>query len=552
MEADGYVIREDIRMGKKVFVCIATLLILTTGLLVVGCGNKAGQENKKASTTMEVPQLDSGPISGILDDSIWTYKGIPYAAPPVGELRWKEPQPVDPWQDVKTCTAFGPACPQSRPALAVLGTELNNVGPQSEDCLYLNVWTPAASPNTNLPVMVWIHGGGFDAGAASQFMYDGRNLAEKGVVLVSINYRLGAFGFMAHPQLSDESSRGVSGNYGLMDQIASLEWVQRNIDVFGGDPGKVTVFGESAGGGSVCDLMASPLTGGLFQRAIVESGGFLSMGLPANPGGGTLSSAEKTGEKMAEALGCDGADDVLACMRGKTAEEVTAAQDKQGGVLEAQTWFPIIDGWVLTDKPQNIFAAGEQQKVPLLIGTNANEATVLASNITADQYGMLIAYLYGSKADRVSALYPVVAGDAKAAFVKLLTELGFAAPSKFAAAGMANVDEPAYLYKFTMTSNDPRVAQYGSFHSLEIAYVFGNMDKAPGVVVRPEDKALSEAMMNYWTSFASSGDPNGKGEPQWPALTIESDQYQELGAAVSTQTGYYPQAYDLLKTITGM
>ncbi|OFW58044.1 MAG: hypothetical protein A2V52_05480 [Actinobacteria bacterium RBG_19FT_COMBO_54_7] len=539
-------------MSKKVVSYILILVIISMlGLLLVGCGNKAAQDNKKASSTMEIPQLDSGAISGSLDDNIWTYKGIPFAAPPIGELRWKEPQPVDPWQEVRACTAFGPACPQSRPALEAIGAEFSAVGSQSEDCLYLNVWTPAQSPEEGLPVMVWIHGGGFDAGSASQFMYDAHNLSNKGVVVVTINYRLGAFGFMGHPMLSDESSHGASGNYGLMDQIAALEWVQRNIDVFGGDPGNVTIFGESAGGGSVCDLMASQLTGGLFQRAISESGGFLSMGL-ATPGGGNLSSAEKTGEKMAQALGCDGADDVLACMRGKTTEEMLAAQDKQGGVLEAQTWFPIVDGWVLIDKPQNVFAAGEQQKVPLLIGTNADEGTVLAPSITAAQYKMMIAYIFGGKADEVSALFPIVGDDANSALQRLLTEMAMAAPSKFAAVCTADVDQPVYLYKFTMTSNDPRFARFGSFHSLEIPYVFGNMNKGTEMALRPEDVALSEAMMNYWTNFAATGNPNGKGEPEWPAFTIENDRYQELGPTISTRNGYYPEAYELLKSITGL
>jgi para-nitrobenzyl esterase len=541
-------------MMRKSFIAVIVMAVLSMmGMLVVGCGNKAATDNRKASSTMEVPQLDSGPISGSIENGIWTYKGIPYAAPPVGELRWKEPQPVEPWQDVKACTSFGPSCPQGAPVIPALSKEINDVGPTSEDCLYLNVWTPAQTPGERLPVMVWIHGGGFTSGSAYQIIYDGHNLARKGVMLVTINYRLGALGFMAHAALSHESPNDVSGNYGLLDQIAALQWVQRNADVFGGDPGNVTVFGESAGGASVCDLMASSLTGGLFQKAIVESGGFLDMGLPANPSGGTLSAAEQTGAKMAQALGCDTASDVIACMRAKTADEILQAQEQQNSLIETGVWSPVVDGYVLSDKAQNIFAAGRQQKVPLLIGTNANEAAVLARNITDDQYRTLLAYVYGSKADQIASLYPVQApGTATASFIKLLTEMGFAAPSKFAAASMANVEEPSYLYKFTMTPGDPRIAQLGAFHGLEIIYVFGNLDKVSMQNVRAEDKALSETMMGYWVNFASNGDPNGSALPGWPAYVLESDQFQELGMEVATTTGYYPEAYAFLIEFSGL
>ncbi len=538
-------------MRRRVFIATIIFSMLSMlGALVIGCANKAVTDNRKASSTMQVPQLDSGPISGTPEEGIWTYKGIPYAAPPVGELRWKEPQPVEPWQEVRACTAFGPAAPQTASGLSMLPPEYSDVGPTSEDCLYLNVWSPATDPEDALPVMVWIHGGGFTAGSSSQFIYNGHNLSSKGVVVVTFNYRLGALGFMAHPELSRESSHESSGNYGLLDQIAALKWVQRNIDVFGGDVGNVTIFGESAGGASVCALMTSPLTDGLFAKAIVESGGFFDMGLPV-PGAGTIDSAEATGEKIAQDLGCDGSQDVLACMRGKSVEEILAAQEKEQS--PGLIWSAVVDGWVFLDKPQNIFAEGRQHRVPLLIGTNANEGTVLVPDISASDYKMMLAYLYGRKDDSVLALYPVEEGKGKDAFTRLMTEMCFAAPSKFAAASMANVDEPCYLYKFTMTLDDPSLAPLGAFHGLDIFYVFANVKGVQGseLGVRAQDMALSQVMMDYWVNFAKNGDPNGEGLPPWPAYSIDDDQYQELGATVSTKTGYYPEAYKLLQSIVG-
>lgn len=261
-------------MRKKRFLSYACVLFLLALMFTVAA---CGGEQAARTATMREPLLDSGPINGVQEGGVWVYKGIPYAAPPVGELRWKEPQPAEPWKEVRPCTEFGPACPQ--PSSDDQGGFMA-VGETSEDCLYLNVWSPAETPGERLPVMVWIHGGAFRTGAGSQAVYDGVNLAEKDVVVVTINYRLGPLGFFAHPLLTEESPNGSSGNYGLLDQVAALEWVERNIASFGGDPDNVTVFGESAGAMSICDLMASPLAEGLFDRAIVQSGPFLDMGSP--------------------------------------------------------------------------------------------------------------------------------------------------------------------------------------------------------------------------------------------------------------------------------
>lgn len=532
---------------KALVLLVITCMVLSTALLVVGCGE---EEKTRPASTMEVPQLASGPISGELDGEVWTYLGIPYAAPPVGELRWREPQPVEPWDDVWTCDDFGPACPQE-PFDVPLLSSLMDVGMTSEDCLYANVWTPAESPDESMPVMVWIYGGAFTSGAANIPIYDGHNLAEMGVVVVSFNYRVGPFGFMAHPLLSEESENGVSGNYGLLDQIAALEWVQENIEEFGGDPDSVTIFGESAGGMSVLTLMASPLAEGLFDRAIVQSGGFLDFGMPADEDSGTLEAAEKTGEEIAASLG---AEDDLAAMRTASPDELLEAASQHTNALGMMDMGPVVDGWLLPDEPAAIFAAGGQQDVPLLIGTNANEGVYFVpEGMTQQQYELSVRYLYGEYADEVLALIPAPTPEqAKPAFSRLLTEMGFAAGSRFAASCVADAGMPVYLYKFTKVQNVPMLQELGSFHGMEITYVFGNAEQVRLVTPSEADIALSRAMMAYWTNFASTGDPNGQGVPQWPAFTPDGDQYQELGETVETRSGYYPEAYGLVLKVRGM
>lgn len=537
-------------MARKALVSLLSLcLAATAAVLVAGCGEK---KEERPASTMEVPQLESGPISGFRDGDVWTYLGIPYAAPPVGDLRWKEPQPVEPWEEVLPCEKYGPACPQPEWPYPIL-SGIMDVGPTSEDCLYLNVWSPAERAEEKLPVMVWIHGGGFTTGASNLGLYNGRNLAERGVVVVNFNYRLGPFGFLAHPELSDESPHGVSGNYGLLDQIAALAWVRDNIAAFGGDPGNVTIFGESAGGASVCDLMSTPLSEGLFHRAIVESGGFLGMGMPTGEEN-TLDNAEEVGEKIVKELGVEDADDVLAAMRAKTAEELLEAVSKQKSALGMMNLGPVVDGYVLPENPAAVFAAGKQRAVPLLIGTNATEGAYFApSDLTVDQYRLMVGFMYGDHSAEALALYPAETQEqVRPAFVRLMTEMGFTAPSLFAAACMGKVGEPAYFYQFTMVSSDERLKGLGSFHGMEIVYVFGNAESVHQVTPREVDTALSETMMTYWTNFAATGNPNGEGVPEWPALEGAGGKYQELGETVTTKSGLYPQAYDLLMKVSGL
>ncbi len=512
--------------------------------LVAGCGDNA--------SLAQGVHLDSGPITGVDQDGVWVFKGIPYAAPPVGDLRWKPPQPVASWTEPLACTTFGPACPQPKDASEFY----LSVGPTSEDCLYLNVWSPARSSTERLPVMVWIHGGSFTTGAGSMDVYSGQNLARKGVMVVTINYRLGALGFLAHPALSAESDRGVSGNYGLLDQVAALQWVQRNAAAFGGDPSRVTVFGESAGAISILDLLVSPLAEGLFQRAIAESGILLDSGFGVSTTS-DLATAERAGEDFAKSLGVDSAGDVAAQLRALTPEQLLAAGPSPATLLEiGLTWKPIADGYVLADAPTRLWAAGEQMSVPLLIGSNKDEGNAFLGglSIPPDQYDTYMHKVFGPYADEALALYPAPQpSDVLPALSRMLTEVGFASTARFAAREMSAVNTSAaavYLYQFTRVPlNNP----LGAFHGVEIPYVFGNTALFSGLgTLEKADYDLSAAIMGYWTRFAASGDPNGGGDPQWPAYQAGSDQHLELGDTIKTSSGLYKQACDLADKVRGV
>ncbi len=524
------------------FFLLACFLCMSA-LLGAGCATEA----PRATGTLDVPVLDSGPVSGRLENGIRSFLGIPYAAPPVGELRWKEPQPVQPWKEVRPCLDFGPSCPQVREDW----TGELDVGRTDEDCLYLNVWTPAESPDDRLPVMVWIHGGAFKSGSGSLPIYDGAGLASRGVVVVTFNYRLGPFGFLAHPLLSAESPHGVSGNYGLLDQVAALEWVRRNIAAFGGDPEKVTVFGESAGGMSILYLMTSPLAEGLFQRAIVESGPLMDLGLPVSrvP---TLREAEKTGREISRKLGCDQAEDELAALRSIPPERLLEAAASDNPFMSPINLSPNIDGYLLPVSPLEAFASGEAAHVPLLTGINADEGTLFAPDITPEQYSMMLPFLYGGLATEVAGRYPAQRPDeVKPALNRLITELGFAASARFTAECLSTGGTPVFLYHFTRATADPRLRELGSFHGLEIMYVFGTLGRVSLSGLGEEDFRLSQAMMAYWTAFARSGDPNSEGLPRWPSYLGSESPYLELGEEIRPRSGFFEEAYELALRIGG-
>ncbi len=538
-----------LRMRRPVAVGSVFLLLLVS-LIFAGAGCSGG-------TSLERVELDSGPITGNLTGDIWSFKGIPYAAPPVGELRWRPPQAVAAWHENRACDSFGPACPQPLQAK----TFYLAVGETNEDCLYLNVWSPARSSGERLPVMVWIHGGSFETGAGSMAVYDGTRLAERGMVVVTINYRLGPLGFLAHPALSAESGLGVSGNYGLLDQIAALEWVQKNVAAFGGDPEAVTVFGESAGGISILDLMVSPLAEGLFQRAIVQSGIMLDQGFGVSTNG-TLAQEQEQGLALAERLGIDDSDDAVAALRAKTPDELLAAVAEGGTVLEqGLRWKPVADGHVLPDVPTTLWAAGRSMKIPLIIGSTKDEGNLFTQGVMLQphEFEAQMEVVFGPYVDEALALYPVESEtEVSQAFSRMLTEVGFASTARFAARvtseGASEGDRQgnsAFLYHFTRVPFDNPL---GAFHGVEIPYVFGNT--ALFTVMGPIEQAdqdLSDAIMGYWTRFAATGDPNGDGAVTWPRYETESDLHLELGDRVAAGgPGLYQSACDLADKVRGL
>jgi para-nitrobenzyl esterase len=452
-----------------------------------------------------------GTVEGKDITGVRAFLGIPFAAPPVGDLRWKPPVPAAKWDGVRKAMDFGSHCMQGN----VYGDMVFRDPGMSEDCLYLNVWTPAKTSDTKLPVMVWIYGGGFVAGATSEQRQDGSVLAQQGVVVVSMNYRLGIFGFFVHPELAKESGRNSAGNYGLLDQLAALQWVHDNIAAFGGDPANVTIFGESAGSFSVSAQMASPLAKGLFQKAIGESGGaFSSSGLRFEP----LAVREEKDAKLASStLGVQ----TLAELRTVPAQKLLDAFFKPGG-SDNFAFGPDVDGYFLPESVSAIFAAGKQNDVPLLAGWNRDEdsfAVVLSpQKPTVESMKATAQKEFGAKADEFLRLYPATT-DAQA----LRSMIDFASDQfiswstwRWMEAQSKTGKQPIYRYRFDLAlPMDPKGPQLGAYHSAEIEYVFGMLDSKAHMEWRPEDRQLSVQMQKYWANFARSGDPNGS-LPKWP------------------------------------
>ena len=467
-------------------------------------------------------EVTGGAIRGIEEGSMRIYKGIPYAAPPVDELRWRDPQAVIPWDGVRDCTEFGPKCPQ--PPYPAGSFYERPLGTTSEDCLYLNVWTTAQAEDRR-PVMVWIHGGALTRGAGDIPAYDGAALARQGIVMVTINYRLGAFGFLAHPKLTAESMHTSSGNFGILDQIAALQWVQNNIERFGGDPSRVTIFGESAGSWSVCYLQATPLSKGLFQRAIGESGGVFDVMPYRNYGRYGQASAESMGQGFLTTL--SGNPNDLDAARAKTADEVIAAFSSHRG----STWRPNVDGYAFRDDVYTIFAEGRQHDVPVIVGSNADEGTSLLGGRYPQSVGAMreiVEGQFGEHADRLLEVYSAANdAEAPAAYLALFRDQVFTWQMRTWARMMENVSSEAYQYYFSHVPSRPDKEKWGAYHAAEIIYAFRNLHTTSYPNLQ-EDYRVSDAVSNYWINFAATGDPNGAGAPEWPPYTSSYEPYMEF------------------------
>jgi para-nitrobenzyl esterase len=453
---------------------------------------------------------------------VHAYLGIPYAAPPVGENRWRAPQPLSPWKGVRDAERFSPSCIQGpNTPFGPWTSEFLLLGPVSEDCLYLNVWT-AAKAGERRPVLVYLYGGGFSSGSGDVPVYDGAPLAEKGLVVVNMNYRVGALGFLAHPELTKEN--GASGNYGLLDQVAALRWVHDNIAAFGGDPRRVTLAGQSAGAISVFLQTASPMATGLFQRAVIESGpgGLAAMGVGgARATARPLADAEKDGAAYAERLGAHS----LAELRALPATTFIGGPVRFG---------PVVDGRFLAENPAAAFAAGRQNDVPTITGLNADEGSAFPGyrKVTAESFRKQVEQRFGARAARMLAAYPASTDEeAQRSAIESARDAGVAGVELLLDERARTAHTPSFAYYFDRVIPWPEHPEFGAFHTSEVPYVFGTLD----VLKRPwtdVDRRLSQQMMSYWINFAATGDPNGPGLPRWPAYETANPTVLRLGERI--------------------
>ncbi len=478
--------------------------------------------NRPAFSQIQRVRVTGGELQGVVNDGIASFKGIPFAAPPLGQLRWKPPQPLQPWRGIRKADAFALAPMQNRAGSMLMGGWTR----VSEDCLYLNVWTPATNAQAKLPVMVWIYGGGFMLGMTSVPLYDGTKLAQKGVVVVSVAYRLGPFGFLAHPELSRESGKG-SGCYGLQDQVAGLRWVRDNIAQFGGDPSCVTIFGESAGSVSVSLLTVVPSAKGLFQRAIAESGSAIAPGhVPP------LESAEQAGTNFLRQLG---ASDIKSA-RALSSESI------QGAIkgLSLGQFRPVVDGDFLPADPYELFQAGRFNDTPLLIGFNSDEGawfvSFLRMGTTPEAFEKRAREMFASGSDRIIQAYPHSSpAEIYKSSRELLRDYAMAWPThSWASLQAAKGHHPPFVYYFDHRSTS---SPDGAIHGAELAYVFRNLTAWVGAPSPPraEDIALSDLISSYWVNFARSGDPNGPGLPLWPPFDEQKRSTMVFDQSASSQ-----------------
>jgi para-nitrobenzyl esterase len=499
------------RRKRKAVFRATKLLVCSLGVLAVLVAGAAQQP-------APVVRVESGQLQGVAEDGVESFKGIPYAAPPVGELRWRPPQPVAPWTGVRPAAEFGADCMQGRFG-PPQGAGAGSAPAPSEACLFLNVWRPArAAAGAKMPVMVWIHGGGFTGGSGSSPNTSGTQFAKQGVVLVTFNYRLGRFGFFAFPALSREHPEELKGNYAYMDQIAALQWIKRNIAAFGGDPNNVTIFGFSAGGVSVHSMLASPLARGLFHKAIVQSGGSRDSVLTARPmredgvDPNYPVSAETIGIEFARSMGIEGTDAAaLTKLRALSAEQILRGAPNSPRYETT----PILDGKLITETAESAYKARRQPRVPILLGSNS--ADTAGNRIRATTKEQFFTR-FGKWREQAKAAYDPDGTTELATLLMMANDdFGQAEPARFAANAFAAAGSPVYLYRFDYVPAAMRERmRTGAPHGGEISFIFGTLTGPAGSTPSPEDLAVSRMMQSYWVNFARQGNPNGPNLPHWP------------------------------------
>ena len=527
-------------MSKKHRKSFIGLWLIAASLFV----SAGAQENNRSKQEQApaVVKVDSGQLQGVETDGVISFKGIPFAAPPVGELRWRPPQPAPKWTGVRQATEFGPSCMQGRGFTPTTGAGVRDGGATaaqsapttqgpSEDCLYLNVWRPADSAARNLPVMVWIYGGGFTGGSSSSPTTSGVQFAKQGVVLVAMNYRVGRFGFFAFPGLSSERPDENKGNYAYMDQIAALQWVKRNIASFGGNPNNVTVFGFSAGGVSVHSMIASQQARGLFHKAIVHSGGSRDGVLTARPmradgvDPNYPVSAETIGINFAKSMGIEGTDKAaLAKLRTLSANEILRGNPPQPGITApSYETTPILDGKLITETAETVYKSRRQPRIPLLLGSNS--ADTAGNRIRSRTKDEFFARFGQWNSEAKSAYDPDGTNDLATIVSRANDDFGQAEPARFAATAFAAKGSPVYLYMFSYVPAALREQlRAGSPHGGDVPFAFGTLGAGRGGAPTAEDLEVSRMTQSYWVNFAKTGNPNGSGLPVWSRYVAGRDQ----------------------------
>jgi para-nitrobenzyl esterase len=475
--------------------------------------------------------IEQGKLQGMEEDGILVWKGVPFAQPPIHDLRWKSPQPLQPWQGIKSAQRYGNICPST----GYGEQSIYEIPPEemSEDCLYLNVWSPTISPKKKMPVFVWIHGGSLTREGGTHPQYLGKNLAKKGIVYVSINYRLHAFGFLAHPELSAENEKGISGNYGMLDQISALEWVQKNISAFGGDPSNVTIGGESAGGWSVTLLTASPLAKGLFQQAIAQSGAYLWGGPHLQVAKNGYVSGEEEGKEFMSKLNANSLEEI----RAVPADSIVQLFFSNKNNLSSE---PIVDGYVFTEDVKDTYAQSKHHKVDVITGANADEWSLwVPKSLPTDPeiYRQQIEKKYPGQSSLFFNTYPVKDSASIAqAYVDFQSDQNFHLHNRNWAKEMSKGGNRVFMYYFSKTPAERYPKEYGAFHGAEIVYALNNLENDPGSigagVISESDQAYANMVSNYWINFIKTGNPNGDGLKEWKSWTAKEEAYLEFGEEV--------------------